>query len=89
MCIHQEVQLRQKCPLDRKILLTADLNLNSQISKEIDALKIHCFYGCKWEKGQWVVQEGGCSALIPLGNRKEHEENCTFKGDSDSDSEDN
>ena len=83
VCINQEVEFRKKCHLDRKELSSSNLVPNKELAVEIDSLKIHCFYGCKWENNEWAVDVNGCKEIVPLGKRQEHEKQCRFKDDED------
>ena len=86
-CILQEVEQRQRCPMDRSPLRPSDLRVNIDLQKKISELKIHCFYGCKWENNEWVIDEEGCQSFATLGNRSDHEQNCPFRDQSDDEQE--
>eukprot|EP01114_Cavostelium_apophysatum_P006392 TRINITY_DN1767_c0_g2_i1.p1 TRINITY_DN1767_c0_g2~~TRINITY_DN1767_c0_g2_i1.p1 ORF type:complete len:704 (+),score=172.37 TRINITY_DN1767_c0_g2_i1:218-2113(+) len=70
-----------ECPLDKTVFKADDiphLINNIVVADSIQGLKVYCKYGCKKEGGRWIKDEGGCSQIVRLAKRKEHEEQCPY-----------
>lgn len=66
------------CPVDNVHCDTSQLVVNRLVVGQIEDLKIHCCYGVVQKKGEIVVDPTGCPETINFGNRKEHEDKCTY-----------
>lgn len=66
------------CPVDEAICLKEQLVINRLVVGQVDDLKIHCRHGILLKDGELVLDPTGCSEIIILGQRREHENICQF-----------
>lgn len=67
------------CPIDNNALSMVVKNL--AIADQVGELLVHCRYGCKPVQdcpGEYEVDPTGCSMIIKLGCREEHEKECEY-----------
>ncbi len=72
-CCVRELDLRRRCPLCRH---------PADAVEELDgdaAVAVRCKWGCKFDGGQWVIDEGGCPAYLNLCELKQHQRHCIFR----------
>ncbi|XP_062615981.1 E3 ubiquitin-protein ligase TRAF7-like isoform X1 [Saccostrea cucullata] len=67
-----------RCPVDNEPCDASQLILNRLVVGQIDELLIYCKYGIRKQNGTWVHDPTGCQEQIIIGNRHEHEDQCTF-----------
>lgn len=67
------------CPIDGMVLSMVVRNL--AVAEQVGELMIHCRYGCKPAQdgsGAYEIDPSGCSVIIKLGCRYEHENECEY-----------
>ncbi len=92
VCIEGLVNAGKRCPLDDQGCDAVQLVLNLAIMGQLADLKIHCCYGIRPsgtsagvtsgssrdKEVEYEVDPDGCPEQIRLGQRLEHEDNCTY-----------
>lgn len=67
-----------QCPVDNEPCDAGQLIVNRLVVGQIDELLIYCKYGIRKENGIYVVDPTGCQEQIAIGNRHQHESECSF-----------
>lgn len=67
-----------QCPVDNEPCDASQLIVNRLVVGQIDELLIYCKYGIRKENGIYVVDPTGCQEQIAIGNRHQHESECSF-----------
>lgn len=67
-----------QCPVDNEPCDASQLIVNRLVVGQIDELLIYCKYGIRKENGIYVVDPTGCQEQIAIGNRHQHENECSF-----------
>lgn len=67
-----------QCPVDNEPCDASQLIVNRLVVGQIDELLIYCKYGIRKENGIYVVDPTGCQEQIAIGNRYQHEHECSF-----------
>jgi len=81
ICIVREIDLNRKCPIDRKEISTELIFPNYNLRQCIEDVDIYCMYGCTKIGNDWTLSKEGCTEVVKLGRRKDHEKNCKFRTD--------
>lgn len=67
-----------QCPVDNEPCDASQLIVNRLVVGQIDELLVYCKYGIRKENGIYVVDPTGCQEQIAIGNRHQHENECSF-----------
>nr|XP_022342955.1 E3 ubiquitin-protein ligase TRAF7-like isoform X1 [Crassostrea virginica] len=67
-----------RCPVDDEQCDSSQLIVNRLVVGQIDELLIYCKYGIRKQNGAYVQDPTGCQEQIYIGNRHQHENECSF-----------